>query len=309
MRFANGHCCKLKKGQAVGITEGGDFMKEFILVIIIFSLPITAQVMLAALDAESVILLDQNSGEILYRQNEHKRLYPASTTKVMTALLVIENGDLDEVITVGEEINLIAEDSSKAGLVIGQKISVNDLMESLMLVSGNDSANTLAVYTARKINNEPNLDIEASLGKFQETMNQRAKELGAMDSHFTNPHGYHDSEHYSTAYDLGIITREAMKNRSFKELVQKPENGDWKNRNLLLNKNDAHYYPFATGVKTGYTSAAGQCLISSASKNDIDLIAVVLNSSKEGRWVVSKQLLEYGFKLLEESKEIQRKVS
>ncbi|AOT68631.1 D-alanyl-D-alanine carboxypeptidase family protein [Geosporobacter ferrireducens] len=284
-------------------------MKEFILVIIIFSLPITAQVMLAALDAESVILLDQNSGEILYRQNEHKRLYPASTTKVMTALLVIENGDLDEVITVGEEINLIAEDSSKAGLVIGQKISVNDLMESLMLVSGNDSANTLAVYTARKINNEPNLDIEASLGKFQETMNQRAKELGAMDSHFTNPHGYHDSEHYSTAYDLGIITREAMKNRSFKELVQKPENGDWKNRNLLLNKNDAHYYPFATGVKTGYTSAAGQCLISSASKNDIDLIAVVLNSSKEGRWVVSKQLLEYGFKLLEESKEIQRKVS
>lgn len=284
-------------------------MREFILVIIIFALPITAQVMSTALDAESVILLDQNSGEILYRQNEHKRVYPASTTKVMTALLVIENGDLDEVITVGKEINLIAPDSSKAGLFIGQKISINHLMESLMLVSGNDSANTLAVYTARKISNNPNLDVEAALDKFQEIMNHRAKALGAVDSHFTNPHGYHDKEHYSTAYDLGIITKAAMQHEFFKELVRKPEINGWENRNLLVNENNANYYPFATGVKTGYTSAAGQCLISSASRNNMDLIAVVLNSSKEGRWIVSRQLLEYGFELLEKSTERQSSAS
>ena len=280
------------------MTEEENLMILFIFIVALLVIPITTQVRFENYNAEGIILMNPNTGEILYSKNEDKMLYPASTTKVMTALLVMEHGNLQDIVTVGREISIIAKDSSTAGLIIGQKISVEDLIESLILSSGNDSANTLAVYISRKTGMNPGMDIERGLEEFNNRMNIRAGELGASNTHFTNPHGYHDNNHYSTAYDLTIITLEAMKHSYFEELVKKPKGGKWKNRNLLVDSDNPHYYPYATGLKTGYTPEAGYCLISSASKEDIDLLAVVLNSSKEGRWVLSKQLLEDGFNLL-----------
>ncbi|HZK33881.1 MAG TPA: D-alanyl-D-alanine carboxypeptidase family protein [Bacillota bacterium] len=256
------------------------------------------------LAAESAVVIDRESGEILYSKRPYEIRYPASTTKVLTALLTIEHGDLSDIVTVGGEVNIIPWDSSKAGLYPSEEISVEHLLYGLMINSGNDASNTLAVYIARKVSGQE-LPMQEALEYFNGMMNTRAREAGAENSNFTNAHGYHDPHHYSTAYDLAMITRAAMDHDLFCQVVITPsvetvywQNGEpryWANRNRLLLENNKEYYQYATGTKTGYTGSAGNCLVSSASKDGLDLISVVLKSDPENQWSDSRSLLEYGF--------------
>lgn len=265
-----------------------------------------------SLFAQGAVLIEQRTGRVLYEKNKDQKLYPASTTKIIAALVAIEAGDLDEIVTVGNEANLAALDGSKAGLDIGEQITLGDLVRALMLASGNDAGYTIAVHLGRKISGDNELSIRDSIEVFNDLMNHRAAQIGAKNSVFLNPHGYHQEGHYTTAYDLGLITREALNNEFFRTLVAQRihEHPDWSSkqddptdfetrywvsRNRLLNPQSEFYYPYATGVKTGWTTPAGPCLVSSASKDGMELVSVVLNTTREGQWLDSINLFEYGF--------------
>lgn len=250
--------------------------------------------------ARGAVLIDAQSGETLYSKNKDRKLYPASTTKVLTALVVLENVDLDDVVVVGEEVTLVPDDSSKAGIKMGESYTVWDLLMGLMLVSGNDAANSLAVYTARKISGgNQAMDIKDAIDAFVELMNNRAKELGAKNTHFVNPHGYHHVDHYTTAYDMAIIAREALSHPEIAEIGSTDRyevNGlKWTNTNYMVVEGSTGYYEFATGLKTGHTSQAKYCLVTTASKNEKNLISVILKSSSRGRWKDARALMDYGF--------------
>lgn len=266
------------------------------------------------INCEAIYMVEQNSGKVLINKNSTERLYPASITKVMTALLAIENFDMNESITIGREINLKSLDASGAGLVAGETMNMSDLLRALLIPSGNDAAYSVAVQVARKVADDPEMRTQDAIDNFSELMTKRAKELGAKDTNFVNPHGYHDDNHYSTAYDLYLIVTEAMKHDIFNEIVgtqyYSTKNSDkdagkdgkkvehsWVNRNLMLGKNSGYYFKEATGVKTGFTSKAGYCLISSAENEDLSLILVTLNfPTEKERWEQSVKLLDYTLK-------------
>jgi len=264
------------------------------------------------LEAQGAILMGLENGEIIFSRNGDKKLYPASTTKILTALLALEHGDLDGIVTVGNEANLCTYDSSKAGLDIGEEISLEELLYGLMLPSGNDAAYTIAVHIGREVKSDQSLSIDKAVDAFIDLMNSRSKELGASNSHFVTPDGYHDDNHYTTARDIALITREAMKHDVFRKIVAtrmftipdwsslhnpnvENETRYWRNSNLLIQPNDQFHYPDATGVKTGYTSKAMHCLVTSATRDNMELLTVVLGSSRHGKWTDSTTLLDYGF--------------
>lgn len=255
------------------------------------------------LEALAGILIDRDSGAILYAKNAGYRLYPASTTKILTALLALENGALDEQITIGPEVSLIPADASRAGLRIGDRLTLKDLLYGLMLPSGSDAAYVLAVHIG---GNGQQTSVSEAMANFAEMMNRRAAALGALDSHFVNPDGFHHPDHYSTPYDMALIAREAMKNPVFREVVAapgysprgqlaSPANVKWENTNKLLHSKSPYYMPEADGIKTGTTRQAGYCLISSASRADQNLIAVVLRSNEADLYKDSRSFLEFGF--------------
>jgi D-alanyl-D-alanine carboxypeptidase (penicillin-binding protein 5/6) len=256
-----------------------------------------------SINAKGAILIEQESGKILFEKDGNKKMYPASTTKILTALIAIEYGELDEVITVGDEIALMDSDGSRAWLRIGEKMKLSNLLMGLLLPSGNDAAYTIALNIGRKISNNPSLKREDAINIFVNKMNERAKEIGAINSNFVNPHGFHNNEHYSTPYDLALIASEAFKYDFFKQIAKtysyegintNNQGHKWENTNQLLNKGSKNYYKYATGIKTGHTTPAGYCLVSSGSKDNMDVIAVVLNTTPAGQWGDSKTLLDYG---------------
>ncbi|KAE9629114.1 D-alanyl-D-alanine carboxypeptidase family protein [Defluviitalea raffinosedens] len=271
-------------------------------------IPIAAQEVSLPLQSEAVILIEENTGKVLYEKNSTQKMYPASTTKILTALIALENADLNEVIKVGNEVYQVPLDASKAGHNPGDEITLKDLLTSLLLPSGNDSAYVIASYISKKTTGNNELDLNSAIAQFANMMNERAKEIGVKDSYFVNPHGYHNENHYTTAYDLALITREALKNPAFKEIVKQPtadignssspnqRKFSFRNRNLLLDsRNSDTYYPYATGVKTGFTDEAGECLVASATKDHMNLIAVLLKSPTDARWNDAKTLFDYGF--------------
>ncbi|MBR3613739.1 MAG: D-alanyl-D-alanine carboxypeptidase [Clostridia bacterium] len=254
------------------------------------------------LNSEAAILVEISTGRILYEKNSTKKMYPASTTKILTAILVIENCKLDEIVTVRESaLSNIPNGYVTCNLQIGEQLSVNDLLYALMIPSANDAAYVLAEYVA------------GSIDEFSTMMNDKARELGCKTTHFVNPNGIHDDSHYSTAYDLYLIADYAMKNDTFRKLVATTEytlpateqypNEDriLKTTNELLNENSRkYYYKNAIGIKTGYTSKAGNCLVASSSRDGLEFIAVVLNggTTNEGlnsRYIDSKKLFEYAY--------------
>ncbi|MDP4092125.1 MAG: D-alanyl-D-alanine carboxypeptidase [Bacillota bacterium] len=264
------------------------------------------------LTAESAFLMDETTGKEIYSVNPNRRMYPASTTKIMTALLAVENGNLNDVITVGEEANLAEVDASKAGLDFNEKIPLKTLLKGLLLPSGNDAAYVLAVYTARKVSGQKDMSIHDAVAYFCRMMNERAKELGAHDTSFVNPDGYHDPQHYTTTHDLGLIAREAMKSKYLRDVVKtsefsmkdwssfdkssKAKNRQrlWQNTNKLIVPDSGYYFKYATGLKTGHTTQAGYCLVSSAALNGKSVIAVVMKDTEQAEWGDSTKLLEYG---------------
>jgi D-alanyl-D-alanine carboxypeptidase (penicillin-binding protein 5/6) len=234
--------------------------------------------------AESAALVDSFTGEFLYLKNENAIQYPASSTKILTALLVIEAGDLDKLVTV--DFSDTKVEPTKLELQPGEQYTRRQLLYGLMLKSANDVAMTLA------------RDNAGSVEAFAEKMTRRAAELGATNSHFANPNGLHDLSHYTTAHDLALIARAAMEQPFFRQLVStiyytwKSPKGvvyQLRNHNRLL-----RHFAGCNGLKTGYTRAAQQVLVSSALREGHEVISVVLHTNKPGIWDDSKALLTYG---------------
>ncbi|GEM_PF-182033 len=233
--------------------------------------------------AEAALLLDMNTGAVVYAKNEKQKMYPASTTKILTAILALEKGNLSDIVVATEEaISPITKEHSQMGILVGEELTVEQLLYALLVSSANDAANVLAVH------------IGGSISGFVDMMNARARELGAMDSNFVNPHGFHDANHYTTASDLATLARYAMKNEKFREIVatktydMPPTNKYEKNRKLsstnhLVSKyrNTSLFYKYATGIKTGHTDESGDCLVASATKGDINLLSVLLGCENE----------------------------
>ena len=236
------------------------------------------------LAAQSAALVDSYSGEFLYTKNPEVKQYPASSTKILTALIVIEAGDLDQLVTVAPEDTKV--EPSSLDLKPGQQFTRRQLLFGMLLKSANDVAMCLA------------RDNAGSVPAFAEKMNVRAAELGATNSHFVNPHGLHDPNHYTTAHDLVLIARAAMQQPLFRQIVStiyytwRAPNGvvdELRNHNRLL-----RHFAGCNGLKTGYTRAAQQVLVSSALRGGHEVISVVLHTDKPGIWVDSKTLLAYG---------------
>ncbi len=275
-------------------------MKRKLLALFLLLLPLLAQVGLAApsVSAPEAILIDAKTGIVLYERNAHQKAYPASTTKIMTAILALENGNMDEMVTVSfDAVNSISYDSSKAGLFEGETFTLKDMVYTLLVCSANDSANVIAEHIAG--------DIDA----FVEKMNTRAAELGAKNTHFVNTHGLHDDNHYTTAYDLAILTRHALSLPHFRDIIEtrqyileptdKYEEVRYCNStNHLLNPQSPYYYADAIGVKTGYTDRAKSCLVAAAETDGATYISVVMGAeSIEGQtmsFVDSRALLRFG---------------
>lgn len=239
-------------------------------------------------------------GNVLYSKNSTKKMYPASTTKIMTAILTIENCDLTEMATVSKNaVYSVPSGYTTAKLVVGEKMSVEDLLYGLMLNSANEASNVLAEH------------ISGSVEKFAVLMNEKAKELGCKNTNFLNANGMHHENHYTTAEDLAIIAKYCMQNETFRKIASTftytlpttelcSEERIMTNTNALLDTKSKYYYEYTTGVKTGFTTQAGNCLISSAKKDGIELICVTLKAgstanSTSYRFADNKKLLEYGF--------------
>ncbi|MED4205653.1 D-alanyl-D-alanine carboxypeptidase family protein [Neobacillus mesonae] len=254
---------------------------------------------ITTIKGEAGVLMDVETGKVIYAKNENKKLFPASTTKMLTGLLAIKYGNLDDEITVGKEVKLKTTGESTAWLKEGQVLTLRELLAGLMLPSGNDAARTIAIYTAKRQMGNLHGSDEKALNYFVNMMNKEAKKLGAFDSHFMNPHGLHHTNHYSTAHDLGLIAKAAMKNSDFREIVSSKIYSDeaitFENRNQLLNSESPFYFEGANGIKTGFTDEAGYCLVSSAERNGKKVIAVVLNSDQNNVWSDSIALLKKGF--------------
>ncbi|MBR9942675.1 D-alanyl-D-alanine carboxypeptidase [Clostridiaceae bacterium Marseille-Q3526] len=238
--------------------------------------------------------MDAASGTVLYGKNIHETYAPASITKVLTSIIVLEQCDLDEVVTFSKNaVYNVEADSSSAGYDTGDTATVKDCLYALLLKSANESANALAEHTA------------GSTEAFAELMNEKAKELGCVDSHFANPSGLNDENHYVSAYDMALITRYAFQNETFREIAsttyyelppnaRNPEGLGVSPGNKMVKKNFPEYRPDVIGGKTGYTSIALNTLVIGARQDDTELITVVLHSNGT-TYSDTSRLLDFGF--------------
>ena len=268
-------------------------------------------------NSEAAILLDAKQGKVLYEKNSNKVMYPASTTKVMTAILTVEKCDLNADITVSYwAVNSVPYSYSLGYIQPGEVYSVEELLNITLIASANDAAFVLAEYIANLDNenyvfstNSSNKEaFDNSISKFADMMNEKAKEIGCTNTHFVNPNGIHNENHYSIAYDLALMGKYAYENNTIKSIVSKPSYNLPKNTNhplynttnALLKSNNKYFYEYANGFKTGYTDAAGYCIIATASKDGIDLICVILNGEYLADGTATREsdcinLFKYGF--------------
>ncbi|WP_052343883.1 D-alanyl-D-alanine carboxypeptidase family protein [Bacillus massiliigorillae] len=244
------------------------------------------------------LLIDDRDGTILYDKNANKRIYPASTTKILTTLLALKYGDLNEEMTIGDEVNAKVKGESTAYLMEGSTYTLREILAGLMLPSGNDAARTIAVNIGKKIAGDEGLSQQKATAAFVDEMNRYAKKLGANHSHFVNSNGLHNRNHYTTAYDMALITQAAMKMEGFMDIVSQSSYRDksvtFKNTNMLLDPDNEHYFEGVDGIKTGFTDEAGRCLISSIKVDGRHLIALVFDSTKEDIFQDSTALLNAG---------------
>lgn len=234
--------------------------------------------------AASATLIDAQTGTVLYAKEADASRFPASTTKIMTALLLLESGSLEDVVVAPQDVEAVTD--SSLHLRPGEQVTVGELLYAILLRSANDASYAAAIHVA------------GSVEAFAERMNRRAKDLGCTGTHFRNPHGLHDPEHQTTAHDLALIAREAMRRPEFQEVVRTRKHQIvrsinqqdlWlKNGNALLAID-----PTIDGVKTGFTNPAGRCFVGSATRDGYRLIAVVLKSAD---WRAdAMRLLDWGF--------------
>ncbi len=237
------------------------------------------------ISALCAVAIDINTGKILYKKNFDKRTAPASTTKMMTAIVVVENCNLNDMVTVSKKAANTG--GSSMGLYTGQKITVLDLLHGLLICSGNDAAIALAEHTAG--------DIPA----FADLMNNKASQLALHDTHFVNPHGLDTDGHYTTAWDLAKIGAYALSHDTIRKIVG-TKNTYVAGRNMFNTNELLGYYDGVYGLKTGFTNNAGRCLVTSAKKGDLDIVTVVLNCpTKRARTTSSIKILDYVFNTYE----------
>ena len=278
--------------------------KIFILIIVLILLLLNCNFAFAVsaepnLVSEAAILIDSNTNKILYSKNADQKMYPASTTKILTAILTLENCNLDDEVTVSDTAILdIPEGYSSANLQFGEVLTVEQLLQLLLVHSANDAANVLAEH------------VGGSIESFVSMMNTKVHDLGLENTHFTNAYGLHDENHYTTAYDLAIIMKYCVQNNDFRRIAgsasvaipatNKSGVRKYDSTNDLIIPNSKNYYQYLTAGKTGFTTPAGECLVTSAYKNDIELICVILGGSQTVnnsslRFSETKELYEYGY--------------
>lgn len=249
--------------------------------------------------SEGAILMEASTGNVLCGKNEKEKLYPASTTKILTAIIAIEKCKLTDKITASKEaVMSIPSGYSNAAIQPGETLTMQELLDLFLIHSANEVGYIFAEH------------ISGSVENFAILMNQKAKEIGCENTHFTNPSGIHNEEHYSTPYDMAIITKYCMKNEIFRtsvaktsctiEATDKFEKRYYKNTNDLINSKSKYYYENAIGVKTGFTSQAKNCLIAASKKDGMELITVALGAEatedgRSGRYIDSINMFEYGF--------------
>lgn len=267
----------------------------------------SSEVYSETVSAKAAILVDVNEGQILYEKNSDEKMYPASTTKLMTALTVLQILDIEDIVTVGKEVDMIAADSSKAGFGKGQVVTVKELLEGLLISSGNDAAYILARAAGEAIfkDNIAYEDKEFTSGQCVERfileMNKNVRDMELQNTNFTTPDGYDAVDQYTTASDLAKIATEAYDNEIIREICgldskySQTLETTWTSTNQLMNKESDFYYKYCIGMKTGTTDLAGKCLVSVAQKDEETCICVVLNeATEEGRWKDSASLLKFG---------------
>lgn len=247
-----------------------------------------------SVEAEGAVLMDARSGAVIYGKNLHSTYYPASITKILTALIVIERCNLDDMVTFSHDaIYSVEQGSSSAGMDVGDQMTVRDCLYAMLLKSANEVANALAEHTAGSISN------------FAVLMNEKAKELGCQESHFNNPSGLNDPQHYTSAYDMALIAQAAFQNETFVTIDStlyydlpptrhNPDGFRVYPGHRMLKKNAPQYYAGIIGGKTGYTSLAGNTLVTCAERNGMKLITVILNGHQT-HYSDTKALLDFGF--------------
>lgn len=250
-------------------------------------------------NSSSCLLMDAKTGKIIYAKNAYEKMYPASTTKLMTAILTLENCKLtDTAIVSHNAIYSIPVGYSHASLKEDEELTIEQLLNVLLIPSANDAAIVLAEH------------ISGSVEKFSKLMNEKAKSLGCLNTNFVNPNGIQNKNHYSTAYDLALIGKYALKFPDIKRIAMVkqytlPTTNKYDKTDRIFNATNGlinddvlnkNYYEYATGLKTGYTDASGYCIVSTAKKDDKELIAVILNSNSiSKRYSDCKTLFNYGF--------------
>lgn len=253
-----------------------------------------------SVNAPVALLMDANSGKILYEKNAYDKMYPASTTKIMTAILALENRELSHVAKVSyNAIFTVPVGYTNANLQLDEELTIEQLLKVLLIPSANDAANVIAE------------DIGGSVESFASMMNTKAVEIGCKNTHFVNANGVHDEDHYSCAYDLALIGRYAMQNETFREIVStvrytlpvtnKYDKADriFLTTNKLINSKSGQYYEYCTGIKTGYTDAAKNCIVASSKLDDMELICVIMgaanDNSSNNKFTDCITLFDYGF--------------
>lgn len=254
----------------------------------IICIKVNAVESMPGVSAQHAVVVERVSGRIIAGYRENERASMASTTKIMTALLLCENCDLDDTAVVTKE--MVSVEGSSMGLLAGDTVHYRDLLYGMMLASGNDAANSTAILIA------------GSVEAFAVMMNERAERIGMKNTHFVTPSGLDDDEHYSTAYDMALLACEALKNEELAKAVSsrtaRLEYGNPPYKRTLTNHNKLlAYYPYCDGVKTGFTKKSGRCLVSSASKDGAGVVVVTLNDPND--WTDHETLLDYGLRQLE----------
>ena len=254
-------------------------------------------------DAEAAILLDASTNEVLYYKNPVQAMFPASTAKLLTSLVALQWCDAEEEVTIGDEITMIASDSTRAYLCEGQVLTISNLLAGMLLPSGNDSAYAVAAYVGKKSLDNADATKEEAVAEFIRLMNKEAKKLGVKNSCFKTPDGYDAVGQYTTAYDMGLIGVAAANNdeitnisrqSSSRNIFVSGEDVTWKNTNKLITKYSGQYYSKAIGLKTGTSSMAGRCMIAAAEYEGKRVVCVIMDSTIEGRWEDAISLLKYG---------------
>lgn len=258
------------------------------------------------IDARSAILFDVKTRKVLYYKDPVVPVFPASTSKLLTALVALDMCMEEEEVTVGDELDLVAWDSTVAGLRKGRVLSIRNLIEGMLVPSGNDAAYVIATYVGRKSLNNENANLGEAIPEFIRLMNNKAKSLGAVNSSFKTPDGYDAIGQYTTAYDMGMIGLAAAENDTICEVSNKSSARNifvdghdvtWYTTNSLIKKNSGKYYSNCVGLKTGTSEMAGRCLISLGKKDGKEVISVIMDSSSAGRWEDTITLLNYGLGL------------